>query len=83
MQIGQVVRRRKTPAEKGSKLEALWTDPWWITKVIGKGCYWIQGLTGRTHKVNRKDIDPIKDSDLELHLGEKCLVENIGVLRTK
>ncbi|KRH93475.1 LTR retrotransposon [Pseudoloma neurophilia] len=63
LQVGQLVRKRKSPLEKGNKLDPLWTDPFWITKKVGRGCYWIQGLSGNTMKVNRRDLDPIDDLD--------------------
>ncbi|KRH94995.1 pol polyprotein [Pseudoloma neurophilia] len=67
--VGQVVRRRKTPSEQGCRLVPCWTDPWWITKVLGKGCYWIQGVSGSTDKVNLRDIDLLKIKNWNLPWG--------------
>lgn len=63
MKVGQLVRKRKSPIEIRNKLESKWSDSFWIVKTIGKGCYWVQGISGNTLKVNRQDLDPILDDE--------------------
>ena len=61
LKVGNLVRKRKSPSQRGTKLESQWEDPFWIVKKCGNGSYWVQGISGNTYKVNRRDLQYIQD----------------------
>lgn len=79
LEVGTVVHRKNTPIEWTLKLESNWTGPFWIIKNVGKRFHWIQGVSGNTMKVNRKDIDHLPQYEIEGLIFEEEAVSPAGV----
>lgn len=63
LNVGDWVLRRKQKEERTCKLDSLWTGPFKIIKVLGKGGYQIADINGKQHTVNRKDLSLVEDVD--------------------